>query len=160
MKNPKVGKAEILESVVHFLKTEKDMRGQKAAKPPAAACSRQQAYDEGKRSCLMRISTFISSKSRELLEPAQESAEQASLALSRPQLHSARVYAAQVHTPACDSTLSTQNWLQQQQQQQQMAAVPQPQLRLTVSRTRCDTPELFSALSSITEPVWRPWPQS
>lgn len=147
LKNPKVGKAEILESVVHFLKTEKDMKGQKGSKLQTPAGSRQQAYDEGRRSCLMRISHFISSKSKDVMAAAEESAVQPSLALPQPQRHSGRVCAAQVHAPVCDSPLSRQHWLQQQH------AVAHPHPHLTVAQ------ELFSPLTNITEPVWRPWPQ-
>lgn len=154
LKNPKVGKAEILESVVHFLKTEKDMKGQKGSKLQPPAGSRQQAYDEGRRSCLMRISHFISSKSKDVMAAAEESAVQPSLALPQPQRHSGRVCAAQVRTPVCDSPLSRQHWLQQQQH-----AVAHPHPHLTVGHTRCDTQELFSPLTNISEPVWRPWPQ-
>lgn len=147
-----MGKAEILESVVHFLKTEKDMKDQKATKLQTPTCTRQQAYHEGRRSCLMRISHFISSKSKDPMDTDEESSVQSSLALPQSQLHSGHVYGAQMHSPVCDSTLSTQHWLQQQQH-----SVAHP--HLTVSRTRCDTQELFSPLTNITEPVWRPWPQ-
>lgn len=154
MKNPKVGKAEILESVVHFLKAEKDMKGEKGSKLQRPGCSRQQqqqAYHDGRTSCLMRISHFISSKSKDAMAPAEESAVQPSLALPQSRLHSRHACAAQVHTPVCDSPLSHPQWLQQQH------AVAHPPL--TVAHTRCDTQELFPPLKNQSEPVWRPWPQ-
>lgn len=148
MKNPKVGKAEILESVVHFLKTEKEMKAQKATELQTPTCSGEQAYDEGRRSCLRRINHFMSSKSKELMDAGEGNAVPASLALPQPQLHSGHVYGA-----VCDSLSAIQ----------QPAAAhphphPQPQPHLTVSRTRCDTQGLSWPLN-ITEPVWRPWPK-
>lgn len=98
----------------------------------------------------MRISHFMNSKSKDLMDTAAESAVQASLAL--PQLQGGHVCGAQMHTLVCDSTLATQHWLQQQQN-----AIAHS--HLTVSRTRCDTQELFSPLTNVSEPVWRPWPQ-
>ncbi|KAM8848059.1 hairy-related 5 [Synchiropus picturatus] len=56
LKNPKVEKAEILESVVHFLKTHLEDRSQRSVCPADM------------RSCLLRIGHFISSQ-----PPAQSS---------------------------------------------------------------------------------------
>ncbi|XP_053736005.1 hairy-related 5 [Synchiropus splendidus] len=50
LKNPKVEKAEILESVVHFLKTNLEGRSQRSVRPADM------------RSCLLRIGHFISSQ--------------------------------------------------------------------------------------------------
>uniref|UniRef100_A0A3Q3JA31 BHLH domain-containing protein n=1 Tax=Monopterus albus TaxID=43700 RepID=A0A3Q3JA31_MONAL len=77
LKNPKVEKAEILESVVQFLKTqneqEKGHRGTKSGLPmeQGPTCAHQNSYNDGMRSCLLRVSHFIASKSQEL-EQAQE----------------------------------------------------------------------------------------
>uniref|UniRef100_A0A4W4H0X8 BHLH domain-containing protein n=1 Tax=Electrophorus electricus TaxID=8005 RepID=A0A4W4H0X8_ELEEL len=59
LKNPKVEKAEILESVVNFLKYEDDT---------VSPCKRQKNYHDGMRACLLRVSHFISSKNQELDE--------------------------------------------------------------------------------------------
>uniref|UniRef100_A0A3B5L2G6 BHLH domain-containing protein n=1 Tax=Xiphophorus couchianus TaxID=32473 RepID=A0A3B5L2G6_9TELE len=83
LRNPKVEKAEILESVVDFLKKEKDHRAARKASPeeqgPAGGPHR--SYHDGMRSCLLRVSQFIASKSLELEEA---NALQASLKLSGP----------------------------------------------------------------------------
>ncbi|KAM4732866.1 hairy-related 5 [Anableps anableps] len=79
LRNPKVEKAEILESVVEFLKKEKDHQTRKMfpeeQKPTLAP---HHSYHDGMRSCLFRVSQFISSKSQEL----ENNAFQASLKLS------------------------------------------------------------------------------
>lgn len=147
MKNPKVEKAEILESVIHFLKMGKEMKDGEVTELPTPPRLSQEAYDEGRRSCLLRISRFISSKSRTLMEPSEESATQASPPPPQPQIHRGHVYGAQLHTPVCDSTLPPLRWLQQH-------AIVHPHLTAT------HTQELFSPLSpNISAPVWRPWPQ-
>lgn len=143
MKNPKVGKAEILESVVQFLKSGKDARRQEATELQAPSRASQQAYEEGRRSCLLRISHFISTKGKGLMEASEEGPVQASFRAPLAQAHSGRLHAS------CDSRLSPPFWLQQQ-----AAPQPQPQPHLTSSSSsRC---ELFSPH---TDPVWRPWPQ-
>ncbi|KAJ0050116.1 hypothetical protein NL108_011983 [Boleophthalmus pectinirostris] len=67
LKNPKVEKAEILESVVHFLQAEIQMKkaprfGKKLHFEEEA---RQQNYEDGMRSCLRRVSSFIAHKSQD-----------------------------------------------------------------------------------------------
>ncbi|XP_017275191.1 hairy-related 5 [Kryptolebias marmoratus] len=68
LKNPKVERAEILESVVDFLKTEKQT--ERVRRVPSGEqrgpCGPQRSYQDGVRSCLLRVSQFIASKSREL----------------------------------------------------------------------------------------------
>lgn len=61
LKNPKVEKAEILESVVHFLKAEFELKkGHRSGKRlHFEKEKKQQNYDEGMRSCLRRVSEFI-----------------------------------------------------------------------------------------------------
>ncbi|XP_047210325.1 hairy-related 5 [Girardinichthys multiradiatus] len=144
LRNPKVEKAEILESVVEFLKKEKSekdhqtMRKMVPEEPrPTCTCS----YHDGMRSCLFRVSQFIASKSQELEET---NALQASLKLSESQalvsspvpLHTFPVVAP-ADVPA---VLSPQHLLLQQPETRQM----------------------FSFSSSTThfaDPVWRPWPK-
>ncbi|XP_068596204.1 hairy-related 5 [Brachionichthys hirsutus] len=63
MKNPKVGKAEILESVVQFLKTDK---GGQPTEPrptePSPTRASGDRYREGMESCMLRVSRFIATK--------------------------------------------------------------------------------------------------
>ncbi|KAK1804088.1 hypothetical protein P4O66_020127 [Electrophorus voltai] len=80
LKNPKVEKAEILESVVNFLKAEQHSghhpysmrRGKKPhteyEDDTVSPCKRQKNYHDGMRACLLRVSHFISSKNQELDE--------------------------------------------------------------------------------------------
>ncbi|CAN9514734.1 unnamed protein product [Ophioblennius macclurei] len=61
LKNPKVEKAEILETVVAFLQTE---RGQQAMRrsmlaEPMPNCAQQQSYHNGMRSCMLRVNHFM-----------------------------------------------------------------------------------------------------
>ncbi|KAK1135339.1 transcription factor HES-7-like [Acipenser oxyrinchus oxyrinchus] len=80
LRNPKVEKAEILESVVQFLKAELegcDVTRQKSQRrereeeeEEAMTSSSQQNYQEGVRTCLQRVSDFISARSPRLSELA------------------------------------------------------------------------------------------
>uniref|UniRef100_A0A672HNT7 Hairy-related 5 n=1 Tax=Salarias fasciatus TaxID=181472 RepID=A0A672HNT7_SALFA len=71
LKNPKVEKAEILESVVQFLKTERQTdRGQQAARravsgEPVSSCAPQQSYHDGVRSCMLRVNHFMRQGAKE-----------------------------------------------------------------------------------------------
>lgn len=75
LKNPKVEKAEILESVVEFLKTEKEVQKDHQASMRAlsteqrSTCACQPSYHDGMRSCLLRVNQFIASKRQEAGEP-------------------------------------------------------------------------------------------
>uniref|UniRef100_A0A8D3AL87 Hairy-related 5 n=1 Tax=Scophthalmus maximus TaxID=52904 RepID=A0A8D3AL87_SCOMX len=62
LKNPKVEKAEILESVVQFLKTDKHVE---RVPSKEQTCARQHNYHDGMRSCLLRVSRFIATKGEE-----------------------------------------------------------------------------------------------
>ncbi|KAF7707363.1 transcription factor HES-7-like [Silurus meridionalis] len=78
LKNPKVEKAEILESAVNFLKAEQrtksfshtTKRGKKKKCEKEdkleSPCKRHLSYEDGMRTCLLRVSNFIASKSQEL----------------------------------------------------------------------------------------------
>ncbi|KAK1138169.1 transcription factor HES-7-like [Acipenser oxyrinchus oxyrinchus] len=82
LRNPKVEKAEILESVVQFLKAELeggDVTRQKSQRrereeeeeeEEAMTSSSQRNYQEGVRTCLLRVSDFISARSPRLSELA------------------------------------------------------------------------------------------
>lgn len=149
-------KAEILESVVHFLKTDKEVeKGHRATKRVLSReqrpnFARQHNYHDGMRSCLLRVSHFIASKSQESEEAGGDTVE-ASLALPEPQTHPS------IHAPAGDSAaLSTQHLPHHHRQH----GIPHPYL--TQTGIHCDTRELLSstaACTHISDPVWRPWPQ-
>lgn len=160
MKNPKVGKAEILESVVHFLRTEKEVeKGHSAMKEERSTCASQHTYREGMRSCLLRVSHFIASKSKELMEIGGEAVQ---TSLTEPQTQPS--YPGHIHrtqkmpSPAADSAaLSPQPLLHHHHQH----AITRPYLT-SMTGLHCDTQELFSSTAAtvhITDPVWRPWPQ-
>ncbi|KAM7418096.1 hypothetical protein PAMA_017640 [Pampus argenteus] len=130
LKNPKVEKAEILESVVHFLQTEKDAGKDERPVKQRPSCARQHNYQEGMTSCLLRISHFIASKSQELEEGGgHASLPEPQVRPSSPgHIHHSRPV---MPTGAGDS--------------------PHPYLH-------CDTRKLLSS-TNISDPVWRPWPQ-
>ncbi|XP_041847025.1 hairy-related 5 [Melanotaenia boesemani] len=153
LKNPKVEKAEILESVVEFLKAEKEMEkgpqatGRVLSKEPRQTCPRQHSYRDGMRSCLLRVSQFIATKSQEL-EESGNNIVQASFALAEPKelpTSPGHVHRSSMAALAGDSTaLSPQHHLTQP-----------PGLH-------GDTNKFFSTSAGsthITDPVWRPWPQ-
>ncbi|XP_068451509.1 hairy-related 5 [Clinocottus analis] len=157
LKNPKVEKAEILESVVHFLKTgkgdDKNPRSASGEQRPKAA--RQHSYRDGMRSCLLRVSHFIANKSEEL-EGAKEPAVQAASALPEPQTHPAS--SGYIHM--AQAALTPEHLARRHHHH----GVSHPYL---TQRTGLhgNTREMLSSSSSsssstpITEPVWRPWPQ-
>ncbi|XP_014842378.1 PREDICTED: transcription factor HES-7.1-like isoform X1 [Poecilia mexicana] len=146
LKNPKVEKAEILESVVDFLKKEKDHRAVRKAFPEEQrpAASPHRSYHDGMRSCLLRVSQFIASKSLELEEG---NALQASLKLlGSPTAVSSPI---PVPVPLCASPVVAPG---------DVPAVLSPQRHdLQESETR----QMLSFASSATvpDPVWRPWPK-
>ncbi|KAJ8338085.1 hypothetical protein SKAU_G00370510 [Synaphobranchus kaupii] len=85
LRNPKVEKAEILESVVHFLKAEQEggrepwpVIGERRDKPGEedgevkSPSKRQHSYHEGMRTCLLRVGHFIAAKSHELDDSSEE----------------------------------------------------------------------------------------
>ncbi|XP_038555843.1 hairy-related 5 [Micropterus salmoides] len=162
LKNPKVEKAEILESVVHFLKTDKEVeRGHRATKKVLSrvqrpTCSRQQNYHDGMRSCLMRVSHFITSKSQKSEETGGGTA-QASLAHAEPQsLPSSpgHIHGALIPAPVGGSAALSP--LTHHHSQHGICAPYQTQTGI-----HCDTRELLSSTAprAHTDPVWRPWPQ-
>ncbi|XP_044219711.1 hairy-related 5 [Thunnus albacares] len=159
LKNPKVEKAEILESVVHFLKTEKDVeKGHHTVKRVLSreqrpTCARQHNYQEGMTSCLLRISHFIASKSQD----PEEGGGHASLPEPQTRPSSPGLIHHRALIPAGDSTALSPQHLPQHQRQR---GVSHPYL--TQRTELCDTRTLLSstaACTNITDPVWRPWPQ-
>ncbi|XP_054890667.1 hairy-related 5 [Poeciliopsis prolifica] len=142
LKNPKVEKAEILESVVDFLKKEKDHRAARKAFPEEQqpADGPHHSYHDGMRSCLLRVSEFITCKSLELEEA---NALQASLklstlptAVSSPVPLCASPPVAPADVPA---VLSPRRLVLQE-----------PETRQTLS---------FASSTTVPDPVWRPWPK-
>ncbi|XP_031714080.1 hairy-related 5 [Anarrhichthys ocellatus] len=151
LRNPKVEKAEILESVVNYLKREKgdakDPRSTSRGQRQKAA--RQHSFHDGMRSCLLRVSHFVASKSKEL-EGTEEDAVHASLSSPEPQTH-----------PSPGHIHMAQAALSPQQLAQCQGGMSPPYLDQRTG-LHCDTRELLSsteACTHITDPVWRPWPQ-
>ncbi|KAG8004229.1 Transcription factor HES-7.1-B [Nibea albiflora] len=150
LKNPKVEKAEILESVVDFLKTGKVEKGHRAAKRVLSGvkrqtCARQTTnYHDGMRSCLLRVSHFIASKSQQLGETGADAMQ--ATASSPGHLHRALIPSP----PGDSAVLSPPHLLQHHR-------VSHPYLT-QVTGIHGDTRELLSSTHS-TDPVWRPWPQ-
>ncbi|XP_008417923.1 hairy-related 5 [Poecilia reticulata] len=144
LRNPKVEKAEILESVVDFLKKEKDHRAVRKAFPeeqrPAGGPHR--SYHDGMRSCLLRVSQFIASKSLELEDG---NSLQASLKLSG----SPTAVSSPVLVPLCASPVVAPG---------DVPAVLSPQRHIL---QESETRQMLSFASSATVPdsVWRPWPK-
>nr|XP_019934472.1 PREDICTED: transcription factor HES-7.1-B-like [Paralichthys olivaceus] len=152
LKNPKVEKAEILESVVQFLRTENDE--DRVLSKNRACGARQHSYHEGMRSCLLRVSHFIATKSQEA-EDADGDAIKASLAL--PEAHTPAPSPEHIHKtliPAVDSTSLAPRAARHHSKH----GISHPYL----TGLHCESTKPFSSNSGsthITDPVWRPWPQ-
>ncbi|TKS72657.1 Transcription factor HES-7.1-B HES-related protein 1-B [Collichthys lucidus] len=151
LKNPKVEKAEILESVVDFLKSETSVgKGHRAVRRVLSgekreAHARQTTnYHDGMRSCLLRVSHFIASKSQELGESGGDAVQ--GTASSPGHLHRALMPSP----PGDSAALSPPHLLQHHR-------ISHPYLT-QVTGIHGDTRELLSSTHS-TDPVWRPWPQ-
>ncbi|XP_041800651.1 LOW QUALITY PROTEIN: hairy-related 5 [Chelmon rostratus] len=158
LKNPKVEKAEILESVVHFLKTGKEVeKGQRDAKRVSSreqrpTCPRQHSYHDGMRSCLLRVSHFIASKGQELGETRADAVQSP---LPEPQTDSSSP--GRIHRALVPSSLSPPHLPLHHHQH----GITHPYLT-QMTGLHCNTGEPFStpaASTHITDPVWRPWPQ-
>ncbi|KAK5865148.1 hypothetical protein PBY51_016335 [Eleginops maclovinus] len=152
LKNPKVEKAEILESVVNFLQSEMEMeKGHQAVnrvltREQRPTSGRQHNYRDGMRSCLLRVSHFISSKSRELGQTDEGAGE-----APKPQTHPA----SPGHIHKAHTSLSPDSVHRHRKN-------ANPSFCTVRTGINCDTPELFSspeACKHIQDPVWRPWPQ-
>lgn len=149
MKNPKVEKAEILESVVHFLRAEKGPeRGHRAVEEQGPTLAGQQTYRDGMRSCLLRVSHFIASKNQEIVETSRDA-----VSLSDPQ--EPPLYP--MLSPLANTAPLSPHYLLHYQQQHAIASPCLTQ----VTGLNCNTQELFSSMAApqhVTNPVWRPWP--
>nr|XP_061793238.1 transcription factor HES-7.1-A-like [Nerophis lumbriciformis] len=145
LSNPKVEKAEILESVVQFLKSDKEQRGPRAVKSVLShrvqqASGLQCDYQEGMRSCLLRIQRFIASDEKGLGQVSGEPASTSSPSHNHAPYPSHLSPRYQFKDGIFPSSVSQGSGYQY-----------------------CDTRELLSsptACAQSPDPVWRPWPQS
>uniref|UniRef100_A0A3P8WKL4 Hairy-related 5 n=1 Tax=Cynoglossus semilaevis TaxID=244447 RepID=A0A3P8WKL4_CYNSE len=131
LKNPKVEKAEILESVVEFLKTDNDVM------PRDQTCTSQNknTYHDGMRSCLLRVSHFISTKNQDPEEPG--------VAPEPDRHHSPPGHTHAALTPRGGDSSP------------QVPPLMARHRRSTLLHHSTSTP----APTHFAEPVWRPWPQ-
>ncbi|XP_061542570.1 transcription factor HES-7.1-like [Phycodurus eques] len=137
--NPKVEKAEILESVVQFLKSnKKEEKGQRGKKSVLSPREHDHEHREGMRSCLQRIRRFIASDER---ASNQGSPEAPSVSAS-----------SHVHT-LYPPHLS---------HHQLRDSISHPYPSQGAEYQYCDTGKLLSsptACAQSPDAVWRPWPQ-
>lgn len=148
MKNPKVGKAEILEGVIHFFKAEKGHQGA-VAREKNPSSDGQHSYRDGMRSCLLRVRTFISSQNQELME----SGATAPVAQDHP-LYPEQRHLAPVLTPPADPSPGLLHLHHQHHQHQPFLT--------QLTGMSCETQELFSTIDApqhLSSAVWRPWPK-
>lgn len=150
-------KAEILESVVQFLKTEKEVeKGQRVVKRLVSReqrqlCARQHSYNDGMRSCLLRVSHFIASRRQESDDAGGDSVQASLSSPPVPQAYPSSP--GPIHRPlipaAVGGDLSHHH------------EISHPHLTQNTD-LHCDTRKLLSptaASTHIMDPVWRPWPQ-
>ncbi|TRY84402.1 hypothetical protein DNTS_035744 [Danionella cerebrum] len=151
LKNPKVEKAEILESVVHFLRAEQATgaspfqipRGKRARMEDhdedlRSPCKRL-SYREGMRTCLMQVSSFIANQSNEFGKEIEKLQKSQSVHLST--------------APNKDTQLEDPS-------QQHMSNSCSPSgCAKTAQRTGLSTSPMTSSPQPVMlcEPVWRPW---
>lgn len=161
MKNPKVGKAEILEGVIHFLKAEKRHQGA-VARETNPSPDGQQSYRDGMRSCLLRVRSFISSQNQEVMESSSDGGDggdggaapgaQEPQEPQEPRLYPGQRHLAPVLTPAADPSPGVFQLHHHQHQ---------PFLTQLTGMS-CDSQELFSSVAApqhVSSAVWRPWPK-
>ncbi|CAL8357204.1 unnamed protein product [Merluccius merluccius] len=156
LSNPKVEKAEILESVVHFIKAEVKSHPAKRTRPwdspdPEDGSSSsppwKRPYGEGMRSCWRRVGEFISAKSQQV-DADQDHDQDHSPAGSSPEGSPSSYFtptSTPSGTPTVDLTLLS-------------ALLAAPRTRSPTGR---DTSDHFAPdpKRAPLDPVWRPWPQ-
>ncbi|XP_071314109.1 hairy-related 5 [Trachinotus anak] len=150
LKNPKVEKAEILESVVQFLKTDREV-DRVLSREQASA--RQHSYHEGMRTCLLRVSRFIAARGHDSEETSGDIV-QSSFALPEPHTHPSspgHIHKALVPAAAGDSAP------QHLPPHHRQHGISHPYLTQTTG-LHCEAGKLLSS-THVTDPVWRPWPQ-
>ncbi|XP_026773873.2 hairy-related 5 [Pangasianodon hypophthalmus] len=167
LKNPKVEKAEILESVVNFLKAEQRSRpyacpikrGKRKYEENdelGSPCKRQLSYHDGMRTCLLRVSNFIASKSQELEGNMQVTMQQ------ELKDHSIQGHLAPtLHLRQDGGSIPGQQALTYVESTSSCVALGQS---LISQRTAIYDPTKKPASSSkqplmSSDSVWRPWPQ-
>ncbi|KAA0709332.1 Transcription factor HES-7 [Triplophysa tibetana] len=171
LKNPKVEKAEILESVVNFLKAEQKetdsyqiTRGKRGRTEDydgdlGSPCKRQ-SYRDGMRTCLLRVSQFIASKNYEFGQETEKAHGNLQHTLNdsiQTQLSAASLHReSQVHLHD-DSLVLTQ----QHHVQLNNSFIPSGCSKLA-QRTVLSAPTMTSSPKKsvlLYDSVWRPWPQ-
>ncbi|KAG7329227.1 hypothetical protein KOW79_007401 [Hemibagrus wyckioides] len=164
LKNPKVEKAEILESVVNFLKAEqrsrpylyplkRGKRKYEEEDEPGSPYKRQLNYQDGMRTCLLRVSNFIASKSQEIdgkmqVNMQQELPEHSIQGHLTPALHLSGSIPGQQALTYVESTSSCSALGQSIISQR--TAIYEPTKKIPSSSKQ---PLMLS------DSVWRPWPQ-
>ncbi|XP_067104062.1 hairy-related 5 [Osmerus mordax] len=176
LNNPKVEKAEILESVVEFLRTEHE--GEHSNPPMKRAlstegvgessCKRRKNYQEGMRSCLLRVSHFINTKSQELEETTDtDTSVSESVGLAIPPAHMQFCQSAAISSSQDPDVKTGQHLFQHQpsplsqvfQHSQNKApglCWPTQKTGLSHNPSSRQSPTEHTELS---DSVWRPWPQ-
>ncbi|XP_067249958.1 hairy-related 5 [Chanodichthys erythropterus] len=167
LKNPKVEKAEILESVVHFLRAEQESgkdpfpiargkreRTEEYDEDLSSPCKRQ-SYRDGMRTCLLRVSHFIASKSHEYGKGVEKTC--GNLQKSHQMLHSTPSHKeTQVHLCE-DPSLPAQQHLTHVQLSS--SCTPSGCAKLA-ERTVLSAPTMTSSPKQpvmLCDSVWRPW---
>ncbi|CAL8262952.1 unnamed protein product [Lota lota] len=155
LNNPKVEKAEILESVVDFIKFEiesysvkRKRCGDSMEEGLSPSCKLPQLYNEGMRSCLLRVGEFISTKSQPIEnEERPTGSSPRPLALICYKATSAQFHNALTTTSVGDLTLSS------------LLATRQTE-SLDHNEVQDTITHFSSEQKCVTfDPVWRPWPQ-
>ncbi|KAI4897265.1 hypothetical protein NFI96_024634 [Prochilodus magdalenae] len=181
LKNPKVEKAEILESVVNFLRTEqrsgshlylatrgKRGRTEYEEDEVGSPCKRRQYYQDGMKTCLLRVSHFIASKNQEADEGLENMC--GTLQQKMEDHHSIQRHivpashlhhGSQLHLTHESSSTPGHQSPTHVDSASPYTALGQPTLP---QRTAIYEPMMKMATNSkqplmISDTVWRPWPQ-
>ena len=155
LNNPKVEKAEILESVVDFVKLEIESYSvkRKLSRDPteegsSPPCKRRHPYSEGMRSCLLRVGEFISTKSKPMENEERATGSPREGSPSPRASISCKDNSAPIHnTYVGDLTLSS------------LLAAHRSK-NLDQNEAHHITKRFSSEQKCVAvDPVWRPWPQ-
>lgn len=148
-------KAEILESVVQFLKSDMEVDRVRTKEQTRA---RRSSYHDGMRTCLLRVSRFVATNGPDSEGTSAGDTLQASFALAEPRTHSPpprHIHGALIHAAVAEPAALSPQHLSHHHR------IPQP-LLTQVTGLHCETRKLLSSTAAsihITDPVWRPWPQ-
>ncbi|XP_031607346.1 hairy-related 5 [Oreochromis aureus] len=162
LKNPKVEKAEILESVVDFLKAEKDVQKDHQASKRALsveqrpACACQSSYHDGMRTCLLRVNQFIASKSQEAGEPSG-AAVRASFTLPEIPMHPTTP--GHIHQSLIPPSPATAAALPPHPLPFHHPQLSHHYLKQTAGFHGATSNLSPAGVGHIPDPLWRPWPQ-